>query len=128
MFTRISLTLFAALALTAAPSAAHAPTVAGVDDPSTIVGEAARLDTSRVTVVGGGGVASSMDLAREYAAKHGLTSCGSPADAELDDVFLTRNVHPVDGLPYDERIVPADLDTALDSAGKRVVILACSRG
>lgn len=128
MFTRISLTLFAAVALTAVPSAAHAPTVAGVDDPSTIVGEAARLDTSRVTVVGGGGVASSMDLAREYAAEHGLTSCGAPADAELDDVFLTRNVHPVDGLPYDERIVPVDLDTALDSAGKRVVILACSRG
>lgn len=119
--------LLAALALTATPAAVNAPTAVGVDNPATIVNEAARLDTSRVTVDGGDRAPSSMDLARAYAAEHGLTSCGAPEDAELDDVFLARNVHPVDGLPYDERIHEVTLDEALDSAGKRVVLLACDR-
>lgn len=127
MLNRTLPVLFAALALSASPAAAHAPTAVGVDDLSTHVNEAARLDTSRVLVVGGERGASSMDLARAYAAEHGLTSCGAPADAELSDTFLVRNVHPVDGQPYNDVIYEVGLDEALDSAGKRIVILACAR-
>ena len=127
MLNRTVSTLLVVLALSASPAAAHAPTAVGLDDLTTHVNEAARLDASRVEVRGERG-ASSMDLARAYATEHGLTSCALPADAELDDVFLTRPVHPVDGQPYNERIIPVDLDTALDSAGKRIVILACERG
>lgn len=127
MLHRTLTVLLAALALTAAsPAAADAPGVAGHDDPATIVGEAATLDTSRV-LVQEPTERTSMDLALTYADAHGLTSCGSPEDAELDDVFLTRNVHPVDGLPYNDVIHEVGLDEALESAGKRIVILACDR-
>src|SRR5690606_19068529 len=68
--------------------------------------------------------APQMGLARAYAEQHGLTSCSAPADAELDDVFLTLAADPL-GQPTTTRIVPVDLDTALDSAGARLVLLAC---
>ena len=127
MLHRTLSTLLAALAFTAAsPAAAVAPGVAGYDDPATLVGEAATLDTSRV-LVQEPTERTSMDLALAYADRSGLVSCGSPEDAELDDVFLARNVHPVDGMPYNDVIHEVGLDEALESAGKRVVILACDR-
>lgn len=127
MLHRTLSVLLAALAFTAAsPAAAVAPGVAGYDDPTTLVGEAATLDTSRV-LVQEPTERTSMDLARAYADAHGLTSCVSPEGAELDDVFLARNVHPVDGLPYNDVIHEVGLDEALESAGKRVVLLACDR-
>lgn len=127
MLHRTLSTLLAALAFTAAsPAAAVAPGVAGYDDPATLVGEAATLDTSRM-LVQEPTERTSMDLARAYADAHGLVSCGSPEDAELDDVFLARNVHPVDGMPYNDVIHEVGLDEALESAGKRVVLLACDR-
>lgn len=127
MLHRTLSVLLAALAFTAAsPAAAFAPGVAGYDDPTTLVGEAATLDTSRM-LVQEPTERTSMDLARAYADAHGLTSCGSPEDAELDDVFLARNVHPVDGMPYNDVIHEVGLDEALESAGKRIVILACER-
>lgn len=127
MLHRTMSTLLAALALTAAsPAAADAPGVAGHDDPTTLVGEAATLDTSRM-LVQEPTERTSMELARAYADRRGLVSCGSPEDAELDDVFLARNVHPVDGMPYNDVIHEVGLDEALESAGKRIVILACER-
>lgn len=127
MLHRTLTTVLAAVALSVcSPAAAFAPGVAGYDDPTTLVGEAATLDTSRM-LVQEPTERTSMDLARAYADAHGLASCVEPAAAELDDVFLARNVHPVDGLPYDERIHEVTLDEALESAGKRVVLLACDR-
>lgn len=65
-------------------------------------------------------------LAHSYAAQHGLTDCTEPANAELDDVFLTL-ASDLDGNPTTDQIRPVDLDTALDSAGKRLVLLACDK-
>ena len=67
---------------------------------------------------------SPMEAATAYANEHGLTGCGQPADADLDDVFLTVPSDPA-GVVTDTTVTPVDLDTALDSAGKRVVLLAC---
>lgn len=98
---------------------AATPAVAAVDDPSTRINEAATLDPSRVTTVVSGPGDDSMEVAQSYAGAHGMTSCGSPADAALDDVFLA--------MPLDRPgiIVEVTLDEALDSAGKRTVLLAC---
>lgn len=127
MRTIITTLTLLALSFIFAPEASS-PVVTGVDDPNTIVNESVVLDPSRVISTGDvGDIKSSMELAKEYASTHNLTSCTTPDQAELDDVFLTRSVHPVDGQTYNEKIVPVDLDTALDSAGKRVVILACSQ-
>lgn len=127
MLHRTLSALLAALALiVAAPATATSPRVAGYDDPTTLVGEAATLDTSRMLVQEPTG-RTSMELALAYADRSGLVSCGSPEDAELDDVFLVRNVHPVDGMPYNDVIYEVGLDEALESAGKRIVILACDR-
>lgn len=125
---RLLAPITAAVLLVGTPSVAAAPTTVhtGTDDPATHVNESALLDTTRFEAVGERGP-SSMDLARAYADTHGLTNCRAPEDAELDDVFLTRPVHPVDGQPYNDRITPVDLDTALDSAGKRIVLLACDK-
>lgn len=63
--------------------------------------------------------ASPVTVAKDYASTHGLTNCRTPATAELDDVFLAS---PVD---QPGAIVEIGLDAALDSAGKRTVLLAC---
>lgn len=125
----IILLLAIAAALITTPAVAHAPghTATGPDDPATWVNESAVLDATRVTSTVTERAPSPMDLARAYAAQHGLTSCGPPKDAELDDVFLTLAVHPLDLQPITDRIVPVDLDTALDSAGERIVLLACDK-
>lgn len=60
-----------------------------------------------------------VSVAKDYANAHGLTNCRTPATAELDDVFLAS---PVD---QPGTIVEIGLDAALDSAGKRTVLLAC---
>src|SRR5699024_11170018 len=65
-------------------------------------------------------------LAHSYANEHGLTDCTEPANAELDDVFLTL-ASDLDGNPTTDQIRPVDLDAALDSAGKRLVLLACDK-
>lgn len=65
-------------------------------------------------------------VAQAYADAHGLTSCGAPEDAQLDDVFLTLP-SDANGQPTSSRIVKVGLDAALDSAGKRLVILACDK-
>lgn len=65
-----------------------------------------------------------MDVARAYANANNLT-CRMPANAELDDTFLTMHVNPTTYQPVSNRIVEVDLDTALDSQGKRLVLLAC---
>lgn len=68
--------------------------------------------------------AAPLMMAETYAARHGLTDCVTPADADLDAVFLTIPVDDV-GTATGERIYRTDLDTALDSAGKRLVLLGC---
>lgn len=65
-----------------------------------------------------------MDVARAYANANGLT-CRKPADAELDDTFLTIDVDPTTYQPVGNEIVEVGLDAALDSQGKRMVLLAC---
>lgn len=65
-----------------------------------------------------------MDIARAYASANGLT-CRMPANAELDDTFLTMDVDPTTYQPVGNEIVEVGLDAALNSQGKRVVLLAC---
>lgn len=126
MSARTICTLAAAVALLATPAVAQAPTVAGADDPTTIVNESAALDTSRVEARDlDTDRPTAMSVVQGYADQRGMT-CRAPRDAELDDVFLTLPVGP-DGQVYLSvaGVGEVDLDTALQSAGKRVVLLAC---
>lgn len=98
--------------------------VADCEAPGTGINPCARLDTSRVTAVGGETV-SPTDMAEEYAARHNLT-CGPVADMELDDIVLTVMVHPMTGEPVTNRVIPVDIDGALDSHNQnRVNVMAC---
>lgn len=127
MSARTMTTIAAAIALLAIPSVAQAPAIAGTDDPTTTVNEAATLDTSRVMAKGArpSGSPTAITVVQAYADQRGMT-CRAPRDAELDDVFLTLPIGP-NGSPYlhEAGVGEVDLDTALQSAGKRVVLLAC---
>lgn len=129
-FYRIVLAVLAALSLAfGVAGCATAPqpprTTTGVhDDPTTPINEGAVLDTSRVQVTAPT-TRTSTDLARDYARATGLTGCVAPDQGELSDVYVMRAVHPVDGLPYNDTVFEGDLDQALASDGKRIVLLAC---
>lgn len=76
-----------------------------------------------VNVQDGYGGDSPAIVAAEYAASTGLTNCGKPEDGELDSTYLMMRVD-ADMTPTGA-VFEGPLDVALDSAGKRVVILAC---
>ena len=111
--------------LTAHGDTQAAPTasVAGCER-TTGINVCATLDTSRIVAVGAETV-SPADMAEEYAKRHDLT-CGPVADMELDDIVLTVMVHPMTGEPVTNRVIPVDIDGALDSHNQnRVNVMAC---
>ena len=111
--------------VTAHDSAQATPTASVADCERTAgINECATLDTSRTVAVGAETV-SPADMAEEYAKRHDLT-CGPVADMELDDIVLTVMVHPMTGEPVTNRVIPVDIDGALDSHNQnRVNVMAC---
>lgn len=113
------------------PTAASAQPTAQtqvVDDPSTYINEAAALDPSRVSEVAP--TTNKIDpqtLAQTYAGQHGLTGCVKPEQGGLDDVYLTIKVDPFTGQADGSVITEVGFDDALNSAGKRIVLLSCSK-
>lgn len=121
-------TLILTLAFVALPDIAGGTAfVESVDDPSTNINEAARLDASRVTVFEPRSKTNT-ELATEYAAAHGLTDCvpNERAFERPGYVVLVRPTHPLDGQVYNDRILEVEPDVALfNSPG--INVFACKK-
>lgn len=98
-------------------------TTAGLHIPATETQISPEPAPHAVSVQDGYGLDSPAIVAAEYAASTGLTNCGKPEDGELDSTYLMMRVD-ADMTPTGA-VFEGPLDVALDSAGKRVVILAC---